>query len=67
MEKYREIEIFFRISHTIILHDPFEDPPRLPIPDRSPLPGLELVTVSYIILLLMCHIFAALECFLSFL
>lgn len=37
----------FRIAHTIILHDPFEDPPRLPIPDRSPSPGLELVTVIF--------------------
>uniref|UniRef100_A0A914E1Y5 Peptidyl-prolyl cis-trans isomerase n=1 Tax=Acrobeloides nanus TaxID=290746 RepID=A0A914E1Y5_9BILA len=44
---YRDI----RISHTIILHDPFEDPPRLPIPDRSPLPGLELVTQTNIIAL----------------
>ncbi|KAJ1972092.1 Peptidyl-prolyl cis-trans isomerase-like 4 [Dimargaris verticillata] len=27
-----------RIRHTIILHDPFPNPPNLTIPDRSPLP-----------------------------
>lgn len=27
-----------RIRHTIILDDPFDDPPGLPVPDRSPLP-----------------------------
>ena len=26
-----------RIKHTIILDDPFDDPPGLPIPDRSPI------------------------------
>ncbi|KAL4649078.1 peptidyl-prolyl cis-trans isomerase-like 4 [Arapaima gigas] len=30
-----------RINHTVILEDPFEDPPDLPIPDRSPEPTKE--------------------------
>ena len=39
----------FRIAHTIILDDPFEDPPRLPIPSRSPSPQLDLVQVCLFI------------------
>uniref|UniRef100_A0A1I7XMR6 Peptidyl-prolyl cis-trans isomerase n=1 Tax=Heterorhabditis bacteriophora TaxID=37862 RepID=A0A1I7XMR6_HETBA len=36
-----------RIAHTIVLHDPFEDLPKLRFPSRSPSPTLELlVTVS---------------------
>jgi peptidyl-prolyl cis-trans isomerase-like 4 len=31
-----------RIRHTVILYDPFEDPPDLPIPDRSPSPIRDL-------------------------
>ncbi|KAM3861210.1 peptidyl-prolyl cis-trans isomerase-like 4 [Diretmus argenteus] len=27
-----------RINHTVILEDPFDDPPNLPVPDRSPEP-----------------------------
>lgn len=30
-----------RINHTVILDDPFDDPPGLPIPDRSPEPTTE--------------------------
>ncbi|XP_073431750.1 peptidyl-prolyl cis-trans isomerase-like 4 isoform X2 [Dendrobates tinctorius] len=30
-----------RINHTVILDDPFDDPPDLPIPDRSPEPTKE--------------------------
>ncbi|XP_075718685.1 peptidyl-prolyl cis-trans isomerase-like 4 isoform X2 [Rhinoderma darwinii] len=30
-----------RINHTVVLDDPFDDPPGLPIPDRSPEPTKE--------------------------
>ncbi|CAJ1077640.1 peptidyl-prolyl cis-trans isomerase-like 4 [Xyrichtys novacula] len=30
-----------RINHTVILDDPFDDPPDLPVPDRSPEPTTE--------------------------
>uniref|UniRef100_A0A665WMS2 Peptidyl-prolyl cis-trans isomerase n=1 Tax=Echeneis naucrates TaxID=173247 RepID=A0A665WMS2_ECHNA len=30
-----------RINHTVILEDPFDDPPNLPVPDRSPEPTRE--------------------------
>ncbi|TKS75810.1 Peptidyl-prolyl cis-trans isomerase-like 4 [Collichthys lucidus] len=30
-----------RINHTVILDDPFDDPPNLPVPDRSPEPTKE--------------------------
>ncbi|TKR64178.1 hypothetical protein L596_024758 [Steinernema carpocapsae] len=39
-----------RISHTIVLDDPFDDPPRLEIPSRSPSPTLELITTDQIAL-----------------
>lgn len=35
-----------RISHTIVLDDPFDDPKGLEIPDRSPLPTRECLEVS---------------------
>uniref|UniRef100_A0AC34QAW2 Peptidyl-prolyl cis-trans isomerase n=1 Tax=Panagrolaimus sp. JU765 TaxID=591449 RepID=A0AC34QAW2_9BILA len=35
-----------RIAHTIVLADPFEDPPRLPIPSRSPSPQLEMIQAT---------------------
>lgn len=35
-----------RINHTVILDDPFDDPPGLPIPDRSPEPTKEQLDVS---------------------
>lgn len=35
-----------RINHTVILDDPFDDPPDLPIPDRSPEPTKEQLDVS---------------------
>ncbi|KAH7724451.1 SIG-7 protein [Aphelenchoides avenae] len=41
-EPYRDI----RIAHTIIIHDPFEDPSRLPIPRRSPSPTEDIVKQS---------------------
>lgn len=41
---YRDI----RISHTIVLHDPFEDPPGLSVPSRSPSPSLEILKSSRI-------------------
>ncbi|KAF7638153.1 Peptidyl-prolyl cis-trans isomerase [Meloidogyne graminicola] len=39
---YRDI----RIAHTIILDDPFEDPPRLKIPRRSPSPTTDLIKLD---------------------
>ncbi|XP_056437641.1 peptidyl-prolyl cis-trans isomerase-like 4 [Gadus chalcogrammus] len=30
-----------RINHTVVLEDPFDDPPNLPVPDRSPEPTKE--------------------------
>lgn len=35
-----------RINHTVILEDPFDDPPDLPVPDRSPEPTKEQLDVS---------------------
>lgn len=35
-----------RINHTVILDDPFDDPPDLPVPDRSPEPTKEQLDVS---------------------
>lgn len=35
-----------RINHTVILDDPFEDPPGLSVPDRSPEPTKEQLDVS---------------------
>ena len=35
-----------RISHTVILEDPYDDPKGLVIPDRSPEPTKEALTVS---------------------
>jgi peptidyl-prolyl cis-trans isomerase-like 4 len=37
---------FVRINHTVILDDPFDDPPGLLIPDRSPEPTREQLDVS---------------------
>lgn len=36
----------FRINHTVILEDPFDDPPDLQVPDRSPEPTKEQLDVS---------------------
>lgn len=36
-----------RISHTVILEDPYDDPKGLVIPDRSPEPTQEVLTVIY--------------------
>lgn len=35
-----------RINHTVILEDPFDDPPGLPVPDRSPEPTKDQLDVS---------------------
>ena len=35
-----------RINHTVILDDPFDDPPGLPVPSRSPSPTPEQLKVS---------------------
>ena len=46
-----ETFLFFqdiRIGHTVILDDPFEDPPGLEIPDRSPPPSKEMLASSRI-------------------
>ncbi|KAH9384404.1 hypothetical protein HPB48_026411 [Haemaphysalis longicornis] len=32
-----------RICHTVVLHDPFDDPPNLELPDASPEPTLEML------------------------
>lgn len=37
-----------RITHTVILHDPFEDPKGLEIPDASPEPTKEMLESGYI-------------------
>lgn len=37
-----------RITHTVILHDPFEDPKGLEIPDASPEPTREMLESNYI-------------------
>lgn len=37
-----------RINHTVILDDPFDDPPNLPVPDRSPEPTKEQLDVSVV-------------------
>lgn len=39
-----------RVSHTIILDDPFDDPKGLAIPDRSPEPTQDQLDVGYLIL-----------------
>lgn len=39
-----EFSLAFRIAHTIILEDPFDDPP-LKFPDRSPSPTMDLFNV----------------------
>lgn len=35
-----------RINHAVILEDPFDDPPGLPVPERSPEPTREQLDVS---------------------
>ena len=40
--------IDIRITHTVILEDPFPDPPGLEIPDRSPEPSSEMKVSSRI-------------------
>ena len=43
---YNDLLSFFipdiRITHTVVLDDPFPDPPELEIPDRSPEPSTEM-------------------------
>lgn len=43
---YNELSSCCRINHTVILDDPFDDPPDLPVPDRSPEPTKEQLDVS---------------------
>jgi peptidyl-prolyl cis-trans isomerase-like 4 len=40
------MSIYFRIYHTIILDDPFDDPAGLEVPDRSPEPTKQQLDVS---------------------
>lgn len=40
------LAFLIRINHTVILDDPFDDPPALAIPDRSPEPTKEQLDVS---------------------
>lgn len=44
--KYLMSVIACRVNHTIILDDPFDDPPGLQFPDRSPEPTKEQLAVS---------------------
>ncbi|XP_015930463.2 peptidyl-prolyl cis-trans isomerase sig-7 [Parasteatoda tepidariorum] len=37
-----------RITHTVILHDPYEDPAGLSVPDASPEPTKEMLETDYI-------------------
>lgn len=37
--------MMYRINHTIVLDDPYDDPAGLEIPDRSPEPTSELLQV----------------------
>lgn len=46
---------FVRINHTVILDDPFDDPPDLLIPDRSPEPTREQLDVSRVLWWLNVH------------
>ena len=50
IEKFKQFLFFqdIRIGHTVILDDPFEDPPGLEIPDRSPPPSKEMLASSRI-------------------
>lgn len=36
----------FRITHTVILEDPYSDPEGLIVPDQSPEPPLEVLQVK---------------------
>ena len=44
------VSLHFRIYHTIILDDPFDDPPSLEVPDRSPEPTKEQLDVSLLLI-----------------
>lgn len=46
VSEHEDLQFFFRINHTVILEDPFDDPPDLPVPDRSPEPTKEQLDVS---------------------
>jgi hypothetical protein len=41
-----DLMMFCRITHTVILDDPFDDPHGLPIPDCSPEPSAAALMVS---------------------
>ena len=44
----------FRINHTVILDDPYDDPSGLVIPDRSPEPTKEQLDVSGVVYMSIC-------------
>ena len=48
-EKLRYNILLFRINHTIILDDPFDDPVGLVFPDKSPEPTKEQLQVTKIL------------------
>jgi len=39
------IYTFYRITHTVILEDPYSDPDGLSVPDQSPKPPLDVLQV----------------------
>ena len=41
-----------RITHTVVLDDPFDDPSGLEVPDRSPVPPKEAMGSRYVVHLL---------------
>lgn len=44
--KDTRLSFCYRINHTVILDDPFDDPPGLPVLARSPEPTKEQLDVS---------------------
>ena len=49
--------LIFRITHTVVLDDPFDDPAGLEVPPKSPEPTKDLTEVlSLLLILLLCLI-----------
>lgn len=48
---------FYRITHTVILEDPYSDPDGLIVPNRSPEPPLEVLQVDNLINNYSCTVF----------
>lgn len=46
IENGNQNDFIYRIYHTIILDDPYDDPPGLEVPDRSPEPTKEQLDVN---------------------